>query len=66
LIAQPPTSQDNGSKNLSQDLLTAEVEINDSAARYRVLKMVLFMFFFPFFPIEDHKVLNMIVVANVA
>ncbi|XP_015757658.1 PREDICTED: UPF0469 protein KIAA0907 homolog [Acropora digitifera] len=33
LIVQPPTSQDNGSKNLSQDLLTAEVEINDSAAR---------------------------------
>ncbi|XP_020618158.1 UPF0469 protein KIAA0907-like [Orbicella faveolata] len=33
VTAPPPIALNNGSKNLTQDLLTAEVEINDSPAR---------------------------------
>lgn len=36
VTAPPPIALNNGSKNLTQDLLTAEVEINDSPARYDI------------------------------
>ena len=40
VTAPPPATLNNGGTNITQDLLTAEVEINDSPARYEIQELL--------------------------